>query len=163
MKEFKCKFCGETTPNLFYKHERSICKKCRSIINKETYKEKTLVEKTTYKETQKSWQKSNLIRYRFLSARFRAKRKGLEFSITEEDIEELLQHQNNKCYYLNIPFDNNNDRYSLSIDRINSSKGYIKGNIRLITSMVNYMKAEYSEEEFFETIKMLYNNHFKNM
>ena len=70
MKEFKCKFCGETTPNLFYKHERSICKKCRSSINKETYKEKTLVEKTTYKETQKSWQRSNLIRYRFLSARF---------------------------------------------------------------------------------------------
>ena len=161
MKEIKCKFCGETNLELFYKTEKSTCKKCRSNLNKDKYKKMSYAEKEAYKGYQNIWQQINLVRYRFLAARYRARRKGQEFSITEEDIKELLTHQDNKCFYLGIPFDNNSDRYSLSIDRIDSSKGYTKENIRLASSIVNYMKAEYPEEEFWSTVKLLYENHFK--
>jgi hypothetical protein len=160
MRDYKCN-CGEVDYKMFYPTNKAICKKCISVRNKEGYKLLGEESKKHYINVQKNWVKDNLIRYRFLSARYRAKKKAQEFSITEEDIKELLTSQDNKCYYLGIPFENNNDRYSLSIDRIDSSKGYCKDNIRLVASIVNYMKAEYSEEEFWKVIKLLYSNHFK--
>lgn len=73
MKEYKCRNCGETNQTLFYKYERGTCKKCRSLLNKERYLSKTPSEKEAYKDYQMIWQHLNLIRYRFLAARYRAK------------------------------------------------------------------------------------------
>ena len=39
---------------------------------------------------------------------------------------------------------------NISIDRIDSSKGYVSGNIQLVCAIVNCMKNEYSQEEFIE-------------
>ena len=42
---------------------------------------------------------------------------------------------------------------NISIDRIDSSKGYVPGNIQLVCAIVNCMKNEYSQEEFIEFCK----------
>lgn len=39
----------------------------------------------------------------------------------------------------------------VSIDRIDSSKGYIRDNIQLVTRQVNMMKQSYSQQLFIDT------------
>lgn len=45
-----------------------------------------------------------------------------------------------------------------SVDRIDSSLGYIKGNIVITTSRINEMKNNMSSKEFYNIIKLIYNN-----
>jgi hypothetical protein len=78
-----------------------------------------------------------------------------EFSITIEYIWNLLIEQNYKCAITGeqlIP--PNKDNYgkinTASLDRIDSSKGYIKGNVQWIHKIINYMKSNYSQQDFIE-------------
>jgi len=40
------------------------------------------------------------------------------------------------------------NKYNISIDRIDSSKGYTKDNIQLVGSIINIMKNDIKEEDF---------------
>lgn len=78
-----------------------------------------------------------------------------EYTLTEEYIEQQLLKQELKDYYTGIiP----NDYMEYSIDRLDSSKGYIEGNIVITTNTINLMKGELSIEEFKRQIQLLYNN-----
>ena len=46
----------------------------------------------------------------------------------------------------------NDIRFTASLDRIDSSKDYIKGNIQFISLAMNYMKAQMSHEQTLELI-----------
>lgn len=83
------------------------------------------------------------------AARHRAKTAGMEFNIEREDIKipkycpllgvELKVADGQKVVKYNSP----------SLDRIDSSKGYIKGNVWVISMKANSMKSNSSFEEFF--------------
>lgn len=78
-------------------------------------------------------------------ARTRAREKNLEFNINLEDI-----YLPEICPILNIPICANNEKAkynSYSLDRIDSSKGYIKGNVAVISRMANTMKNDATREE----------------
>lgn len=79
-------------------------------------------------------------------AKERAKKDGLEFSITIEDIP-LPEF----CPYLGIKLTHDlgqGQKFSnSSIDRINNTKGYIPGNVRIISRLANSMKTSSSREE----------------
>lgn len=78
-------------------------------------------------------------------ARTRARKKGVDFNLTESDI---VIPKN--CPILKVPLVVGNKgsyKYSPSLDRIDNSKGYIKGNIQIISSLANTMKNEASFEE----------------
>lgn len=78
-----------------------------------------------------------------------------EYTLTPEYIKELLISQDYKDFYTGlIP----EDKMSYSIDRIDSSKGYIQGNVVITTTKINLMKGTMSTEEFKKTIEELYNN-----
>lgn len=49
------------------------------------------------------------------------------------------------------------------IDRIDSSKGYIIGNVRTSCSKCNYMKHRMTDDEFFNQIKKIWSNNFANI
>ena len=81
---------------------------------------------------------------RVLGIKHRALQKNIEFNIDENYIRELLDIQNYKCYDTGLTlkleyYELNGVTYKekeynkelLSIKRINDSKGYIKGNIKL--------------------------------
>lgn len=38
--------------------------------------------------------------------------------------------------------------FSVSVDRIDSEKGYIQGNVQLLCQGINYAKNKYSNQEF---------------
>ena len=74
-------------------------------------------------------------------AKKRALKKGLEFSIKPKDI-----HIPKKCPILKVPLICST-RYSPSIDRIYPDKGYVKGNIAVISALANSMKANATPQE----------------
>jgi len=80
----------------------------------------------------------------FLGARERSKKKNLEFTITKEDI--IIP---DVCPLLEIKLDSEiKDRiHSPSLDRIDSSKGYIKGNVWVISNRANTLKNDASLQE----------------
>jgi hypothetical protein len=89
-------------------------------------------------------------RYMWRAKRSGARTLGIEFSITKEDIKEVLV---DVCPVLGIPLEFNmgkRDRHnynSYSIDRIDSSKGYVKGNIQVMSKRANTLKSDATLEE----------------
>lgn len=75
-----------------------------------------------------------------------------EFNLDLPYLAELWNTQNGICPYtklkLILPTWNNNPdiRYRASLDRIDSSKGYIKGNVQFIATPINYLKGTMSDE-----------------
>lgn len=151
--ERECKICGEKRTECFYIKNKGMCKKCCIEKQKRNYRE----NKERYKEGYKKFVETNILQVRFLAAKHRAIRKKIPFEITLEDLENLLISQNGVCYYTGLPFINDYSKgRSISIDRIDSSKGYTKDNIRLICSLVNTMKSDRTEESFLDCIKCVY-------
>lgn len=77
-------------------------------------------------------------------ARYRAKAKGLEFNIQESDI--IIPEV---CPILQTPLVLNNATLrgnSPTLDRIDSSKGYLPGNVRVISHKANSCKSDMSIE-----------------
>lgn len=95
----------------------------------------------------------------FNSIYYGAKTRNLEFSITIEEIWELFLEQNRKCALtgLNISFSSKHKLKdgTASLDRIDSSKGYIKGNVQWVHKTINLMKWNLEEKEFFAFCKLV--------
>ena len=90
-----------------------------------------------------------------------AKRK-IDFNLTIEYAWDLFLKQEKKCVLSEEPLcfkrgikENN---LSASLDRIDSSKGYIKGNVQWVGKEINYMKRDLSENEFMYICKVITEN-----
>lgn len=85
-----------------------------------------------------------------------AKTRGFEFRITVEDVVKLLEKQGGKCFYsgVELAFEPNKNN-TLSLDRIDSQKGYTIENVVLCQTAVNLMKLDLTLEEFKELVLML--------
>ncbi len=101
----------------------------------------------------------------FYSLKRGAESRNLEFLITLEDIWNLFIKQNRRCFFtnreLNFPSGRRIYNGTASLDRIDSSKGYILNNIQWVHKDINYMKQEMNNEEFLLTIKEIYNNKYE--
>ena len=96
------------------------------------------------------WKNKHPIRYILTRTKYRAKKLNIDFNLEECDIQIP-----DKCPVLGIPIYSTNGLHlkrgpsfnSLSIDRIDNSKGYVKGNIRIMSQQANVMKNSASPEE----------------
>lgn len=82
-----------------------------------------------------------------LSAKFRK----LDFSITIEYLWNLFLKQNKKCALSGIELQfkkNHKNMTTASLDRIDSSKGYIEGNVQWVHKDVNLMKQKFGQQLF---------------
>jgi len=80
-----------------------------------------------------------------MNSKARAKKSGIGFSISEEDI---IIPEN--CPVLGIPLhrcQKDNWNNSPSIDRIDNSKGYTKDNIVIVSRRANILKKDATIEE----------------
>ena len=114
-------------------------------------------------DTYNKWVQNNPIRQRYNLAYDRAKRKGHDFDIDVEYLQELFEQQNGKCAYTKVDLTQSKSKIiNMSIDRIDNSKGYTKGNVVWVSSIVNSMKNDLTEDEFIYVINLLYENIVKN-
>ena len=94
--------------------------------------------------TQK-WQAKNPTRVMWNAAKARAKRKGIPFDISWEEI--VIP---DVCPVLGIPLSQGSHthrNFSPSLDRIDLSRGYVTGNIAVISSRANRIKSDATLEE----------------
>jgi hypothetical protein len=87
------------------------------------------------------------------------KRKLKEFFITIQYGWDLFLKQNRRCAISKIPihFDDNNstDNGTASLDRIDSSLGYIEGNVQWVHKSINSMKMSQNQDSFINLCKLV--------
>lgn len=160
VKSHRCNRCGVDNPMMFYPSNKSKCKKCCSAYGMNRVQSLSPLDMTRLKEKVAAWQDNNILVYRWKSAMHRAKRKNREFTITEQDIKLIWEKQQGLCYYTKQPMKLSRDdnRYSVSLDRLDSSVGYIPGNVVLCCAAVNLMKNDLSVTEFTELVGLIHAN-----
>lgn len=91
-----------------------------------------------------------------------AKKRFKEFDLNLEYLKQLWEKQKGVCPYTGIKLKlaeykaNHNDPiYTASLDRIDSNKGYIKGNVQFISTAINYMKNNMSNEDTIKLCKII--------
>lgn len=96
-------------------------------------------------ETNRNSAKKDPLRFVFRYAKRHSKEAKKDFSISIEDLYELKELQKNRCALSEIEF---TEEMKPSLDRIDSAKGYEKGNIQLVIFEINRMKSNFTMERF---------------
>jgi hypothetical protein len=103
--------------------------------------------------------KKNPIPQMLSNAKIRAKQKGVDFNLTTQYLKKIFP-KDNKCPITGLNFEFGyinkekiNKNNSPSLDRIIPSKGYVIGNVMVISDLMNRMK----QDSTFEDIEKLYN------
>lgn len=136
-----CTKCEKIKPfDQFHKHKdclygvNTVCKECRRDISIEQHKNIPLEVKLYH------------------AAKRRAKRKGLDFNIEVSDI--IIP---NKCPVLGVELKPKTE-HAPSLDRIDPTKGYIKGNVQVISKKVNALKKNLTFSEIEKLYLYMKNN-----
>lgn len=84
-----------------------------------------------------------------------------DFNVTIEYLWNLFLQQNKRCSLsgVEIKFGRDQRQYkneqTASLDRIDSSKGYVVGNVQWVHKDINYMKRHYPQNYFINTCKLI--------
>jgi hypothetical protein len=89
--------------------------------------------------------------------------RNIEFDITIEDLWKLFLQQNKKCALSGIELTFSKIRKdttgkTISLDRIDSSIGYIKGNIQFVHKHINIMKNSFDQDYFISLCEQIINH-----
>jgi hypothetical protein len=149
-----CFICGNTYVTT-YPNSITCSRKCAAIHRGNQKKDK-YINNPNLKERP-------FINRKVEGAYKRAKEKNMEYNLTPDFIYNLYLKQNKKCALTNkqLTFINKKGRIptNLSIDRIDSSKGYTEDNVQLVCSVVNLMKLDLEINEFKEWCQLIVNTH----
>lgn len=105
----------------------------------------------------RDWNLKNKPQYILSQVKTRALKTGKEFNLTIEDIV-IPSH----CPVLGIPLNAENTYHakdnSPSLDRVDNSKGYIKGNVLMVSFKANRLKSDATPDEI-----LAVGNFYKNL
>lgn len=123
------------------KTKSGICSWCKNCHNKESTKGHKAKRKTI----------SGYLRSRVWGTKRNANQRGIFFNLTFDDLIELYAVQQGRCALSNeiMTFltEEGHVLTNISIDRIDSTKGYTKDNIQLVCYIVNAMKNIMTKDE----------------
>lgn len=97
--------------------------------------------------------------------------RNLKFTITPKYIYDLFIQQRGFCILSGVKIEffpvslrtqKGRRNHTASLDRIDSTRGYIKGNVQWVHKRVNAMKMDMNDKEFIEWCKLIVNNDLKN-
>lgn len=157
--------------NYFYKGNSKYytckCTKCNKISNVAAWGLLNTINSCQCNKTLK--RAYNYTGFEFLSGKYfnkvktNALKRNLEFNITIDYIWEIFCVQKEKCKLTNLPIKlmpnfNKKEGQTASLDRIDSSKGYIPGNVQWVHKDVNLMKNKFNEDYFINICKLIYKN-----
>lgn len=75
---------------------------------------------------------------KYISKALNARKRGLEFSLSLAELKKLLSRKT--CYYTGAPFEESGGN-SLTLDRIDSTLGYVSGNVVACRDVINNIKC----------------------
>ncbi len=130
----KCTVCGITKPLSSFNGNRKKCNDCRTLENKERANSSL----------------EGFLTKILTSLKQRHKAKNYEGATVSLDyLSRLYDQQRGICAISNIPMHISTDHsdFSVSPDRIDTSKGYIEGNIRLVCARVNLMRGAMNDHD----------------
>jgi hypothetical protein len=137
----------------FYLDKKRMGKRCKKCMILKSKLRHDVLNKDNYK---------NLLFKRLNDSRFRAKTIKKDFNLTFEYLLDLYDSQKGLCFYTQKPLIGKiNDKMSISIDRIDSLKGYTVDNVVLCGKIINSMKSDMPIDDFFEIIKSINDNRGK--
>lgn len=113
--------------------------------NKERVKARGKAYREEAKDEMQKWRDDNKDKLYFLSLKSRAKKKGLDFNLDEQDVLGVVL-----CPVLGFPLVRSVGKPSWnspSLDRIDNTKGYIKGNVQIMSYLANSMKRDATNEQ----------------
>jgi hypothetical protein len=142
----QCSCCKEEKPfSEFGKHSK-FCKDCQPEMNRRI--SSRLANNTDV---------AHILRKRLATARDRSKAKCMPMDIDMEHLKMLYERQQGRCFYTKDVLSlKSGTQLTLSLDRKDSSLGYIKGNVVLCTKQANMMKLDSSIEELTALIRRMY-------
>lgn len=147
----RCKVCAKISRAQYYQANSDRLKqaaKTNRLAKLDQYKD---VRKRYYAENRTNLLSKERIRleqkpWKYLCkyARLRAKKLNLPFDLTEDYVASLLPH-NMLCPVIHIPLVVSKGCIadgSMTIDRINPSLGYVRGNVAIISKLANSIKND---------------------
>lgn len=128
----KCEVCGKDYKQPRSNNRKYCSKKCNVVAYEKRNPRKRLLQR----------------------AQYRATRTQREFNLTLDDIPEIPTH----CPVLGIELKTRNGRSglypdSISLNRIDPSRGYVKGNIEIISQRANHLLSNATIEELEKVLK----------
>lgn len=138
------------------------CRECKNSKsqkfreeNREKYNEYCRKKKKENYSTEKRRELylKNIVSEIYHAAKYRAKKKNIPFTI---DIEDVIIPP--KCPVFDIPLDSKNKLQAPTLDRVINDSGYVKGNVRVISSKANRLKNNGTMDEFKKILKYMENN-----
>lgn len=141
-----CTMCGVTLEKLTKGIKDNLVQKCDAC-----YSTMRKVEDNRVRERNYGFEKKLNPLIHFREYADGAAKKNVEFNITLEEFTEVVTKP---CYYCK----KYNETEVLGIDRIDSFKGYVKGNILPACEICNNMKKQLTMKEFANHIALLYKN-----
>ena len=117
-------------------------------------------QKCTYKQTAENIKVKNgkigeLDKTEYTRLKRSAKARNIEFNVSIDYLWNLFLQQNNTCA---ITGDIIDDFKQASLDRIDSSKGYIEGNVQWVTAQANLSKHVMTMDQLYEFCKKVLNH-----
>jgi len=94
----------------------------------------------------RQWIEDNYEKSIYMSVRSRSKREGIEFNL---ELSDIIIPEN--CPYLKVPLTKIQHQGRIwtnaSLDRIDPTKGYTKGNVEVVSMLANAMKQAATKEQ----------------
>ncbi len=126
--------------------------------NQEYMRERYAANPEHFREAQRQYREANPAKYILGRVKRRARERGLAFDLVEADIE-VPTH----CPVLGIALTTatglGQRDSSPSVDRIDSSGGYVRGNIRVISMRANRIKNDATVEELEKVLAYMRSSH----
>lgn len=154
----KCCTCKTVRPHSYFSKHKSrwdglnaVCKPCGTEKDKRKWADLTTRER---KRTQhRKWLDANREATMIHNTRATSKEKNLEHNITKEDI--FIPEY---CPVLGMKLEFSGNGYAdnaPSVDRIDNTKGYVKGNVQVISWRANTLKRDATLEELKQLVNYL--------
>ncbi len=155
-----CTVCKEDNESKFSSSGTTRCRRCNTAYMQEWWakdRDKRLKYRRAihaanlekFRKQGAEWIRNNPARNIINGSRGRAKQKDLAFDLTIADITPLPE----RCPALGIRLESgigngSNHPNAYSLDRIDNSKGYVRGNVAIISARANRLKRDGTLEEF---------------
>ena len=114
--------------------------------------------KCSYVKAFKGYEEISITYYKALESA--ALRRKHLFDVSIEYIWDLFLQQQRQCAISGCPLILTNSNHlrdqTASLDRIDSKQGYVVGNVQWVHKLVNRMKMDLDEKEFFSIVKQIY-------